>query len=179
MGMALQFVNELEIKMHLVLLRRFKCGECERLLQRGERYWEVSHYATPSAFDNEHMHVLCTTCAPDIAKAEKIFIGYLGEFQECDFYRFHVNRIIQMLKSGSPYPAASRSGSDHGSLPSAETCPDCGKSMELHDDTLSCFACDYHRTDTRCEKMDRTLKSLDMESLKEFMDKHRLKSVTF
>ncbi len=152
------FVNELGIENHLTLLRKFICEECGRLIRRGERFWEINHFRTPSVFNDGHMHVLCTTCAPSIEKAEAIYITYYNKFLECDCYETHVRRIKEIINLND-------SKLQKNVQPNTNVlCPDCSKPMVLKNGVYSCSDCDTH-INSDCAKLDEICKNLDMEKL--------------
>jgi hypothetical protein len=91
------FLNDLGIKNHLVLLRTFDCEKCKRHIRRLERYWEINHYGTPSGFDDGHMHIACTTCAPTIQQAEAYFLSNWRAYVSCDYHEYHVSKMREML----------------------------------------------------------------------------------
>ncbi len=161
MGMHGVFINELGIRKHITLFRRFNCEECNQLIGRGERYWEINHFGTCSAFDDGHMHILCTTCAPRIENAETIYATYYAKFQECDYFKTHIRIIEKMVKSsvdGNRRPIVAIATAippitklqDGTSIQLDKNCPDCGKPMILKNGTHSCFDCDVH-IDAECE----------------------------
>lgn len=174
MGMRNVFINELGISNHLVLLIRFNCEECGRLISRLEHYWEIDHYETPSAFDEGHVHILCTTCAPRIENAEAIYITYYAKFLECDCHGIHIRKIEKMVRSSvkgihrptaviaTTIPPVVKLQEGIG-IQSDKTCPDCGKPMIFKNSGYHCSNCDYH-TDASCAQLDEFCKCFDIEA---------------